>query len=203
MVCGSGRPRSCHSTRHVVTMCVLWFCRPCHLDPTPEHRGFGSGYVNIPHSVHEECVYFVLESLAEQGFNTIVVWRGCGEHRLEEAVDRFNAKFRLSCVVHLPPLPYHDIWCRVADPSVLGGHADSFTTSIALHRRPNTVRLDRIPSTSSREVDWNDPHLDFTKYSDTGVIGDGEPSESPSWGAGFGKRSYRPRQRYSEIVTRI
>ena len=22
--------------------------------PTPEHRGFGSGYVNIPHSVHEQ-----------------------------------------------------------------------------------------------------------------------------------------------------
>ena len=42
--------------------------------PTPEHRGFGSGYVNIPHSVHEQCVYFVLESLAEQGFDTIVVW---------------------------------------------------------------------------------------------------------------------------------
>ena len=140
--------------------------------PTPEHRGFGSGYVNIPHSVHEECVYFILESLAEQGFSTIVVWRGCGEHRLQEAVDRFNEKFRPRCVACLPTLPYHDIWCRVADPSVPGGHADSFTTSIALHRRPETVRLDRIPSTRSREVDWDDPHLDFTKYSETGVIGD-------------------------------
>ena len=155
----------CHDVRALVLPAMPF-------GPTPEHRGFGSGYVNIPHSVHEECVYFVLESLAEQGFDTIVVWRGCGEHRLEEAVDRFNAKFRPSCVAHLPPLPYHDVWCRVADPSVLGGHADSFTTSIALHRRPDTVRLDRIPSTSSREVDWNDPHLDFTKYSDTGVIGD-------------------------------
>ena len=140
--------------------------------PTPEHRGFGSGYVNIPHPVHEECVYFVLESLAEQGFGTIVVWRGCGEHRLQEAVDRFNARFRPRCVACLPPLPYHDIWCCVADPGVPGGHADSFTTSIALYRRPDTVRLDRIPPTRSREVNWDDSHLDFTKYSDTGVIGD-------------------------------
>ena len=56
--------------------------------PTPEHRGFGSGYVNIPHSVHEECVYFTLESLGEQGFQTFIVWRGCGEHRLQDAVEK-------------------------------------------------------------------------------------------------------------------
>ena len=46
------------------------------------------------------------------------------------------------------------------------------TTSIAMYRRPDTVRLENIPSSRSREVDWNDPHLDFTQYSDTGVIGD-------------------------------
>ena len=140
--------------------------------PTPEHRGFGSGYVDIPHSVHEECVYFVLESLAEQGFRKILIWRGCGEHRLQKATDRFNAKFGPQSMACLPPLPYHEIWCRVADPNVPGGHADSFTTSIALHRRPDTVQLDRIPSGRSRDVDWDDPDLDFTKYSDTGVIGD-------------------------------
>ena len=68
----------CHDVRALVLPAMPF-------GPTPEHRGFGSGYVNIPHSVHEECVYFALESLAEQGFDAIVVWRGCGEHRLEEA----------------------------------------------------------------------------------------------------------------------
>ena len=140
--------------------------------PTPEHRGFGSGYVNIPHPVHETYVYHVLESLAEQGFGKIVVWRGCGEHRLREAVDRFNAKFNQVCMACLPSLPYNKIWRRVADPGVPGGHADSFTTSIAMYKRPAMVRLESIPSSRSREVDWNDPELDFTKYSDTGVIGD-------------------------------
>ena len=43
--------------------------------PTPEHQGFGLGYVNVPHPVHEEFIYSALESLAEQGFSTIVVWR--------------------------------------------------------------------------------------------------------------------------------
>ena len=87
-------------------------------------------------------------------------------------MDRFNAKFHPGCKACLPPLPYHDIWCRVADPSVPGGHADSFTTSIAMYQRPDTVRLGSIPSSRSREVNWDDPHLDFTQYSDTGVIGD-------------------------------
>ena len=161
----------CHGIRALVLPAMPF-------GPTPEHRGFGSGYVDIPHSVHEEYVRFVLESLAEQGFATIVVWRGCGEHRLQETVDRFNARFAPRCLARLPSLPYHDIWCRVGDPSVPGGHADSFTTSIALHRRPDTVRLDRIPSGRSREVDWDDPHLDFTKYSDTGVIGDATQADA-------------------------
>ena len=129
------RAARCHRVRALVLPTMPF-------GPTTEHQGFGSGYVNIPHSVHEEYMYFALESLAEQGFSTIVVWRGCGEHRLQGAVDRFNSKFRSQCVARLPTLPYHDIWCRVANPSVPGGHADSFATSIAMVRRPNAVRLD-------------------------------------------------------------
>ena len=111
-------------------------------------------------------------SLAEQDFSTIIVWRGCGEHRLQGAVDRFNAKFRSQCVAYLPSLPYRDIWLRAGDPAVPCGHADSFATSVALYRRPEAVRLDKIPLPNSGVVDWNNPHFDFTKYSETGVIGD-------------------------------
>ena len=140
--------------------------------PTPEHKGFGSGYVNLPYSVHEECVYFTLVLLGEQGFSAIVVWRGCGEHRLQGAVERFNAKFHSQCTAYLPSLPYRDIWLRVAEPAVPCGHADSFATSIAMYQRPEVVQLDRIPPPNSGNVDWADPHIDFTKYSETGVIGD-------------------------------
>ena len=140
--------------------------------PTPEHEGFGSGYVNIPHPLHEQFVYSTLESLAHQGFSIIVVWRGCGEHRLHDAVARFNERYQPQCKAYLPSLPYHDIWCKIGDPNVPGGHADSFTTSIALHRRPASVNTQLIPLPSTKEVNWDDPHLDFTEYSETGVIGD-------------------------------
>ena len=103
--------------------------------PTPEHRNFGSGYVDIPHPLHEEIVRQILISLARQGFTRIVVWRGCGEHRLQGAVASFNGDQRGKARAFLPELPYHDIWCRIGDPEVAGGHADSFTTSLSLFLR--------------------------------------------------------------------
>ena len=140
--------------------------------PTPEHRNFGFGYVNIPHSIHEDLVGHVLVSLAEQGFNRIVVWRGCGEHRLQSAVNSFNETHLGEANAFLPDLPYHDIWCRIGDPKVSGGHADSFTTSLSLVLRSGSVRTGEIPSGCSKSPDWNDPNLDFSDFSDTGVIGD-------------------------------
>ena len=139
--------------------------------PTPEHRSFGSGYIDVPLRQHEAIVGSVLVSLAEQGFTRIVVWRGCGQHDLSGTVRRFNTG-RAGCVAVLPELPYHDVWSRVADSAVPGGHADSFSTSIALFLRPETVRTERIPPPQTGEVDWDDPALDFRRYSETGVIGD-------------------------------
>ena len=114
----------------------------------------------------------VLASLAEQGFRRIVVWRGCGGHDLREAVQRFNDAYSGRSTAFLPPHPYDDIWRRLGDPAVPGGHADSFATSIALHLRPEAVRTDRIVAPRHRPVDWHDPDLDFADYSRTGAIGD-------------------------------
>ncbi len=44
-------------------------------------------------------------------------------------------------------------------------------TTIALHLRPESVRVERIPDPERKAVDWDDPELDFTRYSRTGVIG--------------------------------
>jgi creatinine amidohydrolase len=140
--------------------------------PTPEHRGFGSGYVDIPVDLHDELITSVLDSLAEQGFRRIVVWRGCGGHDLKQAVEQFNERHEGKTSAFLPAVPYRKIWCRVGDPNVPGGHADSFTTSIALYRRPEMVRVDRIADPETGPVDWNDPQLDFAQYSRSGVIGD-------------------------------
>jgi creatinine amidohydrolase len=140
--------------------------------PTPEHRHYGAGYVDLPQALHEQVVAAVLRSLAEQGFQRVVIWRGCGQHRLASVVDAFNAEQKGRARAVQPEMPYHDIWCRLADPSVPGGHADSFATSIALHLRPESVRRDRIVNPHHPPVDWGDPDLDFARYSATGVIGD-------------------------------
>jgi creatinine amidohydrolase len=140
--------------------------------PTPEHRGYGAGYVDLPPALHDAVVEAVLGSLADQGFGRILVWRGCGGHDLRATVTRFNHGHSGTATAYLPGHPFHDIWCAVADPGVPGGHADSFTTSVALFRHPELVRTDRVPTTPSAQPDWDDPELDFTRYSTTGVIGD-------------------------------
>ena len=118
--------------------------------PTREHINYGAGYVDVPIELHCSLVMSTLTSLAAQGFRKIVVWRGCGGHDLREAVQRFNATFDGHAQAFLPGHPYNDVWCRLADPSVPGGHADSFTTSIMLHLRPEAVRSEKssTPNTS-------------------------------------------------------
>ncbi len=139
--------------------------------PTPEHRNYGAGYVDVPAQLHSDLVSATLVSLAEQGFRRIVVWRGCGGHDLRGAVREFNQASPPEAQAFLPEHPFHDIWCRLGDPDVPGGHADSFSTSISLHLRPATVRVNEIRDPAHRPVDWQDPNLDFARYSPTGVIG--------------------------------
>lgn len=140
--------------------------------PTPEHRNYGSGYIDISKDLHESLVFEVLESLSEQGFRCIVVWRGCGQHDLRDTIKRFNEEHKGRAKAYLPDHPYHDIWCRLGNSLNPGGHADSFATSIALYLRPNDVRTDRIFNPHHAKVDWDDQNLDFSRYSPTGVIGD-------------------------------
>ncbi len=112
--------------------------------PTPEHRGYGSGFVHLPQGVHEAVVSSVLDSLAEQGFRRMVVWRGCGGHHLGGVVERFNAEHRGEARALQPDLPYHAIWCRIGDPSVPGGHADSFATSTLCANNRETTLLGNL-----------------------------------------------------------
>ncbi|HEY8216361.1 MAG TPA: creatininase family protein, partial [Acidimicrobiia bacterium] len=139
--------------------------------PTPEHRGFGAGFIDLPRSVHEEVLEAAADSLASQGFTRLLVWRGCGGHDLAAISTRWNDRWRGRGRLWLPEQPFAAIWAAVGDASVPGGHADSFATSIALHRHPELVRVDLIPGPSA-QPDWADPDLDFTEHSSTGVIGD-------------------------------
>jgi creatinine amidohydrolase len=144
--------------------------------PAPEHRSFGAGYLDLPVAVHEAVVRAILDSLRAQGFQVTVVWRGCGGHDLRRLVARYNGEDH-QMRVHLPEPPFPSLWSAAGGTAVPAGHADSFTTSIMLARRPELVRADRIPG-PSRQPDWSDPGLDFGAYSDTGVIGDARHASS-------------------------
>ena len=82
--------------------------------PTPEHRNYGAGYIDIPAELHDSLVLATLASLAEQGFRRVVVWRGCGGHDLRETVMRFNESWDGLSRAFLPGLPYNDVWRRSA-----------------------------------------------------------------------------------------
>ncbi|MHB9032559.1 MAG: creatininase family protein [Anaerolineae bacterium] len=140
--------------------------------PTPEHRNFGCGFIDLPQALHEQVVYAELASLADQGFHLVMLLSGCGQHNLRSTLERFNTAYQGHCTAHLAALPLWEIWCRCADPAVEGGHADSFTTSISLFLRYESVRQKLIRDPHIKPVNWDDPQLDFTHYSTSGVIGD-------------------------------
>lgn len=138
--------------------------------PTPEHANFGAGFVNLRQSTHEAVVEDVLESLSQQGFAQILVWRGCGQHDLAQVIERFNATHDAARAWQ-PMVDYPTISDRAFGRQIAGGHADSFATSICLLLRPEAVRRDLIARPKNAPFEWG-PAIDFAAISDTGVIGD-------------------------------
>lgn len=138
--------------------------------PTPEHVGFGHGYINLRQSTHEAVAEDILHSLHAQGIEPLLLMRGCGQHDLSGVVDRFNQRLGRP-VAHQPVVDFKSIADDVLGAHVPGGHADSFTTSVSLYLRPNSVRADQIQRPENEPFTWG-PDMDFYAISDTGTIGD-------------------------------
>jgi len=145
---------------------------PIPYGPTPEHKGFGAGYIHLPQNLHKSIYKAVLHSLVEQGFRRIIFWTGCGQHQLKSMIDEFPGQVDKHVDIFLPKKPYRQAWEQIGDPNIPGGHADMFTTSIALALRPDEVRENKISNPAYTIPDWDDPDLDLSKYTDTGSIGD-------------------------------
>jgi creatinine amidohydrolase len=137
--------------------------------PTPAHAGFKHGYINLRQSTHEAIVEDILNSLAEQGFGRLLVWRGCGQHELGALITRFNA-VQTSARAYQPTIDYGEI-SRTVLGELPGGHADSFATSVCMFLDSARVRSERIRLPENSPIDWSGP-VDFATASDTGVIGD-------------------------------
>jgi creatinine amidohydrolase len=138
--------------------------------PTPEHVGFGAGYINLRQETHEAVVEDILTSLAEQGFASLFIWRGCGQHDLTAVLSRFNATHD-HVRAFQPVIDYPAISRRALGGDVPGGHADSFATSVCLLLRREAVRRERIRQPSMAPFVWS-RDMNFAAISDTGVIGD-------------------------------
>lgn len=137
-----------------------------------EHVNYGAGYIDLPQSIFEEVLYHMLKSFSDQGFKNMIIWRGCGGHNVQRIIKRFNEDFAGVSKVETLHHPFYDVWCEFMSPEIPGGHADSFTTSITMFKHPEKVRKDLIGNPHSKEPAWDDPKLDFSQYSKTGVIGD-------------------------------
>jgi len=164
-VCQAGAERAGRLGTQVLVLPVIPF------GPAPEHRNFGSGYIHIPLQIHEQLISAVLDSLAEQGFQRMIIWRGCGGHNLKNVTKDFNLRLAGKCRAFLPEMPYAQIMEGIA-PGIPGGHADSFCVALSLYLRPESLRTDKIPAPELAPVNWCDPQLDFSNYSSSGTIGD-------------------------------
>ena len=49
--------------------------------------------MDLDQRLHEAVLIQILESLTEQGFLRMLIWRGCGQHDLTEVVDTYNATY--------------------------------------------------------------------------------------------------------------
>src|SRR5258708_20851268 len=62
------------------------------LGPTPEHRSFGGGYLDLPVALHEAVTRTVLDSPCAQAFKLTIIWRGGGGPVLLPPVAARNEK---------------------------------------------------------------------------------------------------------------
>lgn len=152
-----------------------------------EHVNFGTGYVDLPQHVFEDLLFYTLKSYYQQGFRKLFIWRGCGGHQVDQMLERFKEDHSDAFVYNLHH-PFYDVWCELMDKDIPSGHSDSFTTSVAMYKHPEKVRIDLISNPNSLEPEWLDPNLDFSKYSRTGVIGD-PTHASPELGEKLYKRT--------------
>ncbi|MCJ7622160.1 MAG: creatininase family protein [Anaerolineaceae bacterium] len=131
---------------------------PLPFGPTPEHLGFGAGYINVPKDLHGSVFREILKTLTEQSFKRIIIWQGCGQQQLAPMVNSFIEGLDRSINVLIPAMPYQGIWEDFVGSDIPRGHADAFSTSISMHLRPDDVREKETCNPDFTMPDWSNPH---------------------------------------------
>jgi creatinine amidohydrolase len=99
--------------------------------------------MELPVEPHSALINCALESLAEQGFRRIVVWRGCEGCDLQGVVDNFNRRVGPGVRAFLPDQPYQEVWRRIGEPGLAGEYSDRFITTLAQYLWPDAVHADQ------------------------------------------------------------
>ncbi|MGE0685797.1 MAG: creatininase family protein, partial [Dehalococcoidia bacterium] len=100
-------------------------------------------------------------------------------------IQEFNASSSVARA-YQPLSDYGAICDIVLGPGIIGGHADSFATSIGYHLYgPVGVHTERIPPPGAT-FEWTE-EMDFAAVSTTGVLGDATHA-SPEHGAELWRR---------------
>lgn len=126
-----------------------------------EHSTF-PGTVSLKYQTHFAVVFDVVDSLVDHGFETIILWPGCGGHRLEPVTGAVKRRARQGgrrLNIFTPRVDLHSIM-KKEWPGIREWHAGESTTSILLAKWPGAVRLDKINKVArSRAFRWDEAIL--------------------------------------------
>ena len=138
----------------VSTVSPPWCCRPSPSAPRRSIDAMGPATLTSPPTSTRPWSPRSWPPSPSRGFDASSYGAGAAattcEKRSSDSTRRSAAGPPRSC-----PRTRITIWCRIGDPAIPGGHADSFATSIALHLRPEAVRADRIIDPQHGPVDWH------------------------------------------------
>lgn len=141
-----------------------------------EHSTF-PGTISLKYQTHFAVVSDIVNSLVQHGFETIILWSGCGAHHLEPVAGEVKRKARQSnrkLNIFTPRVNLHEIMKREW-PDIEEWHAGESTTSILLAKWPEAVRLDKINKLAkSRPFRWDEAFMtdEIAPDGDSGAPGD-------------------------------
>ena len=191
-----------HGTPRTAMTFVLWFCQPCHLDPRRNIVALDQAMLtsltrctkNVSiSSLNRLQSRDSVPSLSGADAASIVCrrrWVGSTQNSTLDAWPTFH----LCRTMTFGAVSQIQV-CQAAMPTA------SRPQSPFIDAR---TRSDSIGSLRPARVRWIGMiRISISRNTQTPVSLVTRPKRVPSWGAGFGMRLYRPRQRYSEMLWSI
>ena len=118
------------------------------------------GTINVRPTTFCQMMCDIVESLASQGFENILIYPG---HGGTESLDQLKESLRILKWLNaslekvlIMVMRRGDFWCRPKDPNVTGAdyHAGDAETSLMLAYRPHLVQMDQMELDEEELAEW-------------------------------------------------